>query len=106
MRALAQAPAEVSGGLDDRAARQRAADRGLGVAVEISTGDERSKSSFAAAVVSVRMVATDLMVFAGIDPADAVAAVREGLRSDVRSAPRGDPPELAPLAAAAVHRAP
>ena len=34
------------------------------------------------------MVATDLMVFAGIDADNAVSAVREGLRSrDVRSPP-------------------
>jgi hypothetical protein len=34
------------------------------------------------------MVATDLMVFAGVDSDDAVAAVRESLRSrDVRSPP-------------------
>jgi hypothetical protein len=88
VRDLARALAELSGGLGDRAVRQHAADRGLAVAVEISADGESSDSSFAAAVMSVRMVATDLMVFAGIDSDDAVAAVRDGLRSrDVRSPP-------------------
>lgn len=87
VRELAQALAEVAGGLEDRSARQRAADRGLAVAVEISAGGDRSESSFAAAVLGVRMVATDLMVFAGIDSHDAATAVREGLRSRVVRSP-------------------
>jgi hypothetical protein len=88
VRELAEALEELAGGLGARAVRQHAADRSLAVAVEISVEGEPADSPFAAAVMSVRMVATDLMVFAGIDSDDAVAAVREGLRSrDVRSPP-------------------
>ena len=50
-------------------------------------------SAFAAAVMSVRMVAADLMVVAGIEYDDAVAAVREGI--EARGVP--DPPEAAHL---------
>jgi hypothetical protein len=79
VRELAQALAEVAGGLDDRTARQRATDRALAVAVEISSGGEWPDSPFVAAVMSVRMVAVDTMVFAGIDVDVAVEAVREGI---------------------------
>ena len=40
-----------------------------------------SDSAFAAAVVSVRMVAIDLMVFAGMELGDAVETVREGIEA-------------------------
>jgi uncharacterized membrane protein YgaE (UPF0421/DUF939 family) len=93
VRELAHALEELAGGLGERSVRQHAADRGLAVAVEVGADDESPDSPLAAAVLGVRMVAADLMVFAGIDPHDAVAAVREGLRSrDVRS-----PPEAAGL---------
>ena len=88
VRELAEALAEVSDDLGNRAVRQSAADRGLAVAVDVSVDGEEPDSAFAAAVMSVRMAATDLMVFAGIDSDDAVAAVREELRTrEVRSPP-------------------
>jgi hypothetical protein len=93
VRDLAQALDELAGGLGLRAVRQRVADRGLGVAAEISADGEPPDSAFAAAVLSVRMVVADLMVFAGIDSEDAVAAVREGI--DSRRVPA--PPEAADL---------
>jgi uncharacterized membrane protein YgaE (UPF0421/DUF939 family) len=94
MRYLAQALEELAGGLGLRAVRQQVADRGLAVAAEISADGEPPDPAFAAAVMSVRMVAADLMVVAGIDADDAVAAVREGVESHRVPAPpeTADPP--------------
>ena len=93
VRELADALTELAGGLDDREVRQHAADRGLAVAGEISADGEPPDPAVAAAVMSVRMVATDLMVFAGIEFDHAVAAVREGIESGRVPAP----PEAAHL---------
>jgi uncharacterized membrane protein YgaE (UPF0421/DUF939 family) len=81
VRELAQALDELAEGLSARDVRQHAADRALAVAVEVSAHDEPPDSPVAAAVMSVRMVATDLMVFAGIESDEAVVAVQEGVRS-------------------------
>jgi hypothetical protein len=91
VRELAEALEELAGGLNAQAVRQDAADRGLAVAAEVSADGEPPDSAFAAAVVSVRIVATDLMIFAGIDPEGAVAAVREGIESQHVSAPAEAP---------------
>ena len=93
VRELADALTELAGGLGAREVRQNAADRGLAVAAEISADGEPPDSAFAAAVMSVRMVAADLMVFAGIEPDDAAAAVEEGIQSRRVAAP----PEAAHL---------
>lgn len=84
---LAEALEQLAGGLGTQAVRQHAADRGLTVAGEISASGEPPDSAFAAAVMSARMVAVDLMIFAGIDPDEALAAVREGVRSQRVPAP-------------------
>jgi len=63
------------------AVRPPAAARALAVAGEISTDGEPSDPALAAAVMSVRMVATDLMVFAGMELDDAIAAVRGGIEA-------------------------
>jgi Fusaric acid resistance protein-like len=81
VRELAQTVEELAGDLGDRAVRQRAADRSLAVAGEISADGEAPDSAFAAAVMSVRMTAIDVMVFAGTELGDAVAAVREGIEA-------------------------
>jgi hypothetical protein len=94
VRELAEALARLAGGLGAHDVRQDAADRGLAVAVAIRVDDEPPASALLAAVIALRMVATDLMVFAGIEPDEAAAAVREGIRSrEVRSppAPAGPP---------------
>jgi uncharacterized membrane protein YgaE (UPF0421/DUF939 family) len=78
---LSEALSEIAAGLDLRPRRQRAADRALAVAGEISSNNEESDSAFAAAVLGVRMVATDLMVFAGMELEDAQGAVREGIEA-------------------------
>lgn len=88
---LAEALTELAAHLADRTVRQSVADRSLTLATEISTEVEPSDSAFAAAVMSVRLVAIDLMVVAGIELEDAVAAVRQGIQS--RRVPA--PPEAA-----------
>jgi Fusaric acid resistance protein-like len=93
VRELADALTELAAGLGSRDVRQNAADRALAVAAGVSADGERPDSAFAAAVMSVRMVATDLMVVAGIEFNDAVAAMREGIES--RRVPA--PPEVVQL---------
>jgi hypothetical protein len=78
---LTEALKELADDLDARTVRQHVADRALAVAAQISIDREPPDSTFAAAVMSVRMVATDLMVVAGIEPPEAVEAVREGIQS-------------------------
>jgi hypothetical protein len=81
VRELAEALVELAGGLGAQAVRQHAADQGLAVAIGISASGESPDSPLAAAVMSVRMVAIDLMVFAGMELDDAIAAVREGIEA-------------------------
>jgi hypothetical protein len=64
--------------LGDRETRQRAADGALEVANAVTGADGPAGSTLAVAITGVRMVMTDVMVFAGIDLDDAVQAVREG----------------------------
>ena len=79
VRGLAGLLDELAHALSDRQIRQRAAERALEVANAVSDADAPPGSTQAAAVTGVRLVATDLMVFAGVNLEDAVAAVREGL---------------------------
>ena len=113
VRALALALASLAGDLGNRTVRQQVADRALAVVAEIPAGGEQLGVTFTAAVMSVRMIATDLMVFARIKPTDAAAAVWEEIESrrvavppaadlrragsnggDSRSAVRGDSQSL------------
>jgi uncharacterized membrane protein YgaE (UPF0421/DUF939 family) len=68
---LARVVGDLAHATGDRVVRQRAADRALEVATRSAAGD-------AAALVAVRAVAADVMAFAGVDPADAADAIREG----------------------------
>lgn len=90
VRVLAAAMAELAGDLGDPATRQRAADHALELARRVAGHDAPSQSPLAAAIVIVRVVAADVMVFAGVDPAQAADAVREG--TGELSVP--DPPAL------------
>lgn len=81
VRALAEALTELAADLGTRTTRQQAADKGLAIAAGISAGSDQPEPAFASGVMSVRMAATDLMIFAGIEPADAAAAIREGIES-------------------------
>jgi Fusaric acid resistance protein-like len=87
VRALAEALTELADGLAAREVRQSAADRGLAVAREMPANAAPADPALATAVMSVRMVATDLMVVAGIELDDALAAVREGIESQRVAAP-------------------
>ncbi|MER7082360.1 Uncharacterized membrane protein YgaE, UPF0421/DUF939 family [Saccharopolyspora kobensis] len=62
--------------LNDGAARQRAADRALTAARAVAAIDPGSDQQLSAACGAVRMVATDLVVFAGVEVGEAKAAVR------------------------------
>jgi hypothetical protein len=77
VRELAGAIGDLARAPGDRPARQRAADRALDLARSAPGSPTRSQSALAA-MVAIRMVATDVMVFAGVDPGQAAAAVREG----------------------------
>ena len=77
VRDLSEVLGALARDLGDREARQRAAVRALDVANAVSRADAPAGSTLAVAVTGVRMVATDLMVFAGVDLDVAVAAVRE-----------------------------
>jgi hypothetical protein len=92
-RELADELAALAKDLGDRETRQRAAERAFDVAVGVTGSDARRDSALAAGVFAVRVLALDVMVFAGVEFDDAVAAVREGiLEHSVPSppvAPRG-----------------
>jgi Fusaric acid resistance protein-like len=78
VRDLADALADLAGGPGDRDTRQQAADRALDVARRLSTGETPSEVEAVAATVALRTVASDIMIFAGVDTEQADAAVREG----------------------------
>jgi uncharacterized membrane protein YgaE (UPF0421/DUF939 family) len=92
VRDLSEALAALARGLADRETRQRAADRALQVANAVSGSDAPRDSTRAVAITGVRLVATDLMVFAGVDLDDAVEAIREGILERRVAAPPPSPP--------------
>ncbi|MDQ3879908.1 MAG: FUSC family protein [Chloroflexota bacterium] len=79
VRELADVLAELAAKLGDRTVRQRSADRALGVARAVAGSDADPDSTLAVAVIAVRMLAIDVMVFAGVEVDDAVASVRNGI---------------------------
>jgi Fusaric acid resistance protein-like len=78
VRELADGLGALGGGPGDRLIRQEAADRALAVARRLATGDPPAEAEAVAAIVALRTVASDLMIFAGVDAEQAEAAVREG----------------------------
>jgi hypothetical protein len=62
----------------DRDTRQTAADRALAVARDFGQIDAPAGSSIAVTAVMLRIVAADIMVFAGVDASAADAAIRKG----------------------------
>ena len=77
-RDLAGALVDLAQDPGDRATRQRAADRSLEVARGVREDGTAPAASLAAAHMAMRMLAIDIMVFAGVDAQDAEDAVREG----------------------------
>jgi hypothetical protein len=75
---LASTLTDLARDLGDHATRQAAADRALGVARRLAGIEEPGESYLSAAILAARMVAVDIMVFAGVDSEDIVEAVREG----------------------------
>jgi hypothetical protein len=65
---VADALAALAREPDDRATRQRAADCALAIAQRITGRDVPPEWPLAAAIMSLRMVTDDIMLFAGIDP--------------------------------------
>ncbi|HKT40414.1 MAG TPA: hypothetical protein VJR48_18730, partial [Ktedonobacterales bacterium] len=80
VRDLANALANLAKKLDDRDARQRAANQALEAGRRLSMSNAPPGSTLLTALLVARVVAIDLMVFAGVDPDEAVAAMREGTR--------------------------
>jgi hypothetical protein len=79
VRELAAALTDLARKPGDRTTRQHAADRALEAARHLAdSSDTPADSALAAAIMAVRMVATDIMVFAGVDPERAGTASRVG----------------------------
>ena len=70
---------ELAHELGDRETRQRAADTALEIANSVPGADAPAGSASAASVTGVRLVATDVMVFAGATLDDSFEAVRAGV---------------------------
>lgn len=64
--------------LGERPARQRAAERALDVVRQAGDANVKDESALGVVLVALRMVSTDLMVFAGVDPEQAGAVVMAG----------------------------
>jgi uncharacterized membrane protein YgaE (UPF0421/DUF939 family) len=94
VRELADVLAVLAGDLGDRATRQRSADRAFEVANAVSGERATIDSAPALAIAGLRMVATDVMVFAGVDLEDAVEAVRDGILEQRVAAPAPARPGL------------
>ena len=87
VRDLASALANLAKKLDDRHVRQRAADQALEVARRLPRSNAPPGSTLQTALLVARIAAVDLMVFAGVDPEEVDAAMRERTREPRVSAP-------------------
>jgi hypothetical protein len=77
VRELAGAIADLARAPGDRPTQQRAADRALDLARRAASSPGQYQPAVTAAA-AIQMVATDVMVFAGVDPGQAVQVLREG----------------------------
>lgn len=77
VRELAGAIADLARAPGDRPTQQRAADRALDLARRAASSSGQYQPAVTAAA-AIQMVATDVMVFAGVDPGQAVQVLREG----------------------------
>jgi len=78
VRELADVLADLAGELGDRPTRQRAAERARSVVRQAGDENVKAETALGAMLVALRMVSTDLMVFAGVEPEHAAALVTEG----------------------------
>jgi hypothetical protein len=92
VRELAEALADLAGEPGDRSRRQDAADRALAVARQLAGGATLSEPDAVAAIVALRTVAGDVMIFAGVEAEQAEAAIREGTGEFRVPAPPSSPP--------------
>jgi fusaric acid resistance family protein len=91
VRDLAEALAPLVEELSNRETRQRTADRAFAVATAEAGREGSLDSPRSAGVIAIRVVAIDLMVFAGVGFDDAVDAVREGILERSVPAPPAAP---------------
>ncbi len=78
VRRIAQALDDMATDPGDRATRQGAVEHALDIARDLVRSGAPAGSPMAGALYAVQVVITDMMVFAGVDTDDAVAAVRAG----------------------------
>jgi uncharacterized membrane protein YgaE (UPF0421/DUF939 family) len=95
VRALADALAALAKDLGDRERRQRSADSAFEVAIDDAGRDAEPDSQLAVGAIAVRVLAVDVMVFAGVEFDDAVEAVREGILEHRVATPPPPPRGLA-----------
>jgi fusaric acid resistance family protein len=91
VRDLASVLAELARELGERETRQRAADKAFEVATAAAGDDSTSGSALATSVIAARVVAIDVMVFAGVEFDDAIDAVREGILEQTVPSPAAPP---------------
>jgi len=77
LRELAAVLGAVAAAPGERGARQRAVDRSLEIVRQVETS-ERPSPRLGAVRIAMRIVAEDIMVFAGVEPYEARRAVEEG----------------------------
>lgn len=78
VKQLADSLAAMAADPEDRTTRRAAADSALAVARRLADADPQGDPAPAAAVLAAQMVTVDVMVFAGVEPDEAAAAVRQG----------------------------
>lgn len=78
LREFADILTDLANGLGERSTRQSAADRALET-VRALVSDEHAVTPLTReGIMAARMVAADIMAFAGVDPDDAIVAARDG----------------------------
>ncbi|MDQ3763627.1 MAG: FUSC family protein [Actinomycetota bacterium] len=81
VRELAGVLADLATELSDRRTGQRAADAALAVAHRLAISDPSAEPTLATPIVAVRMVAADVMAFAGVAPGQVDDGVPDGKSS-------------------------
>ncbi|MFH9867330.1 aromatic acid exporter family protein [Streptomyces lydicus] len=90
VRELADALTDLATGLGDLHGRQRAVDRAFAVARRAAGEHAWPQMTLEAVAASVRFVCFDIMMFAGVAPQDAKAAVEQGAGEPWATAPPRD----------------